>query len=127
MRLNHINLAVSDVPAARAFLETHFALRCLGAANSETIVAMTDEGGSIITLSNFKKSEAVVYPGAFHVGFMQPTREAVDAIHARLAGDGIKVGPRKEFHGAWTFYFDAPGGFTVEVGHQYIALGELAA
>ena len=126
MRLNHINLPVSDIPAARAFLETYFGLRCLGGPMPETIVLMVDENECLIALSRFNKSEAVVYPKAFHVGFMQASREAVDAIHARLAGDGIKVGTAKMFHGAWTFYVDAPGGFMVEVGHQY-GLAEMLA
>jgi catechol 2,3-dioxygenase-like lactoylglutathione lyase family enzyme len=29
--------------------------------------------------------------------------------------------PPREFHGAWTFYFRAPGGFLVEVMHQHRA------
>lgn len=126
MRMNHINLAVSDVAAARAFLETYFGLRPLGALG-DTIALLTDENDSLIAVSNFNKSEAIAYPATFHVGFMQDSREAVDAIHARLAGDGIKVGPCKEFHGAWTFYFKAPGGFMVEVGHQHTMPGALAA
>ena len=127
MRMNHINLAVSDVPATRAFLETYFGLRCVAAPGPDTIVVLTDESDCIITLSNFKKSDAVVYPNAFHIGFMQPSREAVDAIHDRLARDGIEVGPCKTFHGAWTFYLKAPGGLTIEIGHQYAMPGALAA
>ena len=127
MQMNHVNLAVTDVSAARAFLETYFGLRCLVAPEPDTIVVLSDESGCIVALSNFKKGDAVVYPSGFHIGFMQPSREAVDAIHARLSGDGIAVGPCKEFHGAWTFYFKAPGGFTVEVGHQQAMDGVLAA
>ena len=127
MRMNHINLAVPDVAATRAFLETYFGLRCVAAPAPDTIVVLADESGCIVALSNFKKGDAVVYPGVFHIGFMQSSREAVDALHARLSGDGIEVGPRKEFHGAWTFYFKAPGGFTIEVGHQPEMSGLLAA
>ena len=127
MQMNHINLAVTDVVAARTFLETYFGLRCVAAPAPDTIVLLTDEIGCMVALSNFKKSDVVAYPPTFHVGFMQPSREAVDAIHTRLSGDGIAVGPRKEFHGAWTFYFKAPGGFTIEVGHQYDFSGSLAA
>jgi hypothetical protein len=50
---------------------------------------------------------------------MQESRERVDEIHARLAADGFNLEPPKEFHGAWTFYFRAPGGFLLEVGHQH--------
>ena len=119
MRMNHINLAVPDVAQSRAFLESYFGLRCLAAPDPDTIVVLADEDGCIVSLSNFKKTDAVVYPNGFHIGFMQASRAAVDALHGRLEGDGHPVGPRKEFHGAWTFYFKAPGGFTIEVGHQF--------
>ena len=35
-----------------------------------------------------------------------------------LKSDGFDMEPPKEFHGAWTFYFRAPGGFLVEVFYQ---------
>jgi len=115
MRLNHINLAVPNVPQSRAFFETYFGLRCLMAPAPETLVVLADESDCVVTLSNFNKASDVSYPNAFHVGFIQPSREAVDVIHLRLQDDGHAVGPCKEFHGAWTFYFKAPGGFTIEV------------
>jgi hypothetical protein len=43
----------------------------------------------------------------------------VDEIYARLKADGFDAEPPREFHGAWTFYLRAPGGFLVEVGHQH--------
>jgi lactoylglutathione lyase len=115
MRMNHINLAVSNVPQSRAVFETYFGLRCLMAPSPETLVVLVDESDCVITLSNFNKATDVSYPNAFHIGFMQPSREVVDAIHSRLQDDGYAVGPCKEFHGAWTFYFKSPGGFTIEV------------
>jgi catechol 2,3-dioxygenase-like lactoylglutathione lyase family enzyme len=79
---------------------------------------MTDESGFVLSLNNFDKATEVQYPGAFHVGFMQESREGVDEIYARLKADGFDAKPPHEFHGAWTFYFRAPGGFLVEVFHQ---------
>ena len=55
------------------------------------------------------------YPSSFHIGFIQPTRERVNEINARLAADGYRVPPPSIQHGSWTFYFTAPGGFTIEV------------
>ena len=80
---------------------------------------MVDESGFVFTLNNFDRATTVEYPGAFHVGFMQDSREEVDAIFERLKAGGFDPKPPREFHGAWTFYLDAPGGFTVEVGHQH--------
>ena len=119
MRMNHINLSVPDVPKTRAFFETYFGLHCSESPQPEKIVILIDESDdSIIALSNFSKNETYAYPAAFHVGFNLPSREDVDAMHARLAADGHAVGKRIEFHGAWTFYLEAPGGFMVEVFHQ---------
>ena len=119
MALNHLNLTVPDVPQTRAFFETYFGFRHLaGAPQSDTFVVLVDESGFVLTLNNFDKAGEVVYPGAFHVGFRQDGREQVDAIHQRLKAAGFEMKPPHEFHGAWTSYFRAPGGFLVEVFHQ---------
>jgi len=39
----------------------------------------------------------------------------VDEINRRLKEDGVDVPPPSRQHGAWTFYFQAPGRFTIEV------------
>lgn len=117
MTLNHLNLTVPDVHATREFFETYFGFRCV-AERGRAIAVLTDEAGFVLALSNFDGAAEVRYPGAFHVGFMQEGRDRVDEIHQRLEADGYDVGPAKEFHGAWTFYFRAPGGFIVEVLHQ---------
>jgi lactoylglutathione lyase len=119
MKLNHLNLTVPDVPRTREFFEKYFGFRCVAQRGRDTLAVLVDESGFVFTLSNFEKATEVEYPGAFHIGLMQETRERVDEIHQRLKADGIDVEPPKEFHGAWTFYFRAPGGFVVEVGHQH--------
>ncbi|HMF19608.1 MAG TPA: VOC family protein [Gemmataceae bacterium] len=83
MPLNHLNLTVPDVPQTRAFFEKYFRFRCVAAPESGVIV-LVDESGFILTLNNFDNAGEVVYPGAFHVGFRQDSREQVDAIHQRL-------------------------------------------
>ena len=57
----------------------------------------------------------VTYPPGFHVGFVQESEAQVDQINQRLREDGIEVPKPARMHGSWTFYFKAPGGFTVEV------------
>ena len=50
-------------------------------------------------------------------GEVTPTLSAqqlVDAVPG-LRADGFDVPPPRRFHGSWTFYFRAPGGFTIEV------------
>lgn len=119
MRMNHINLAVSDVPASRGFFETYFGLKCIAESDRDKLVVLVDDAQCFVTLSNFASVDEVSYPKSFHVGFFQPSREKVDEIFERLEADGLNPKTRREFHGAWTFYLRAPGGFTVEVGHQY--------
>jgi lactoylglutathione lyase len=118
MRLNHLNLTVPDVAQTREFFEKYFDFRCVFKRTPETLSVLVDEGGFIFTLSNFDHATEVKYPGAFHIGFGQDSRERVDEIHRRLTGDGVDASNPKEFHGAWTFYFRAPGDFIVEVFHQ---------
>jgi lactoylglutathione lyase len=118
MRLNHLNLSVPDVPQTQRFFETYFGLRCVAELGRDALAVLVDESGFVLTLNNFGKVTEVEYPGAFHIGFNQENRERVDAMYERLKSDGFAVEPPKQFHGAWTFYFRAPGGFLVEVLHQ---------
>jgi catechol 2,3-dioxygenase-like lactoylglutathione lyase family enzyme len=118
MALNHLNLTVPDVRQTRAFFETYFSFRCIAERPSDALVVLVDESGFVLTLNNFVKAAEVVYPGAFHVGFRQGSREQVDASYQRLKADGFDMKAPHELHGVWTFYVRAPAGFLVEVFHQ---------
>lgn len=116
MKLNHLNLTVSDVTAAHSFLETYFGLKSLPyAPKNQTMAFLNDDNGMVISLMNVQQADEVSYPGMFHIGFVQESREVVDAINKRLKAGGFAVKPAREFHGSYTFYLKAPGGFTVEV------------
>ena len=120
MRFNHLTLSVTDVPANRAFFETYFGLRCV-VDRGEALALLTDEAGFVLSLIHFPKVPVLDYPDhpeSFHVGFLQDSPDRVDEIHARLVAGGVAADPPRRYHGAWTFYFRAPGGFQVEVGHQ---------
>jgi len=114
MKLNHVNLTVDDVPAARRFLVEHFGLRPIdeGMKNFDVLF---DDDDLVLTLIGAGRGKPVSYPSTFHVGFIQPTEARVDEINRQLRDDGFDVDPPSRQHGAWTFYFTAPGGFTVEV------------
>ena len=62
-----------------------------------------------------ERLKGVRYPSSFHIGFIQPSPARVDEINKRLRDDGFTVDAPAHLHGSWTFYFQAPGGFTVEV------------
>ena len=119
MRVNHLNLTVPDVAQTREFFETYFGLKCVTDRGRNALAVLVDETGFVLTLNNFEKATEVEYPGAFHIGFMQESRERVDAIYEQLKRGGFDAEPPREFHGAWTFFFRAPGGFDIEVLHQY--------
>jgi lactoylglutathione lyase len=110
MRIKHLNLTVTDVPAARNFLETYFHLTC-GGTRGNSFAALFDDDGFVLTLM---KGREVRYPPTFHIGFPQENEEQVDKINQRLQEDGFDVQPPQQSHG-YTFYVEAPGGFTVEV------------
>lgn len=113
MKLNHLNLTVNDVQAARVFLEKHFGLRPSGEGQKNFDV-LFDDDDMVLTLIGVGRSKQVSYPKTFHIGFIQPTEAAVDELHARLKADGFDADPPARSH-AWSFYVKAPGGFVVEV------------
>jgi lactoylglutathione lyase len=115
MKLNHLNLTVTDVAQARVFLEKYFGMENAGGNNN--MAFLKDENGMVLTLTSMKlgREVEVRYPASFHVGFIQESPDRVDEINKRLKGDGFDVPPPSKQHGSWTFYFLAPGGFTIEV------------
>ncbi len=113
MKLNHINLTVTDVRAASAFLEKYFGMRSTG--GNAGMGFLTDDDGFVLSLMKAGKTAHVTYPGTFHIGFFVGSEAQVDEINRRLKEDGYNVAPPERHHG-YTFYVEAPGGFTVELG-----------
>jgi lactoylglutathione lyase len=114
MKLNHLNLAVDDVPEARRFLEAHFGLRPVGEGHKNFVILL-DEDGFVLTLMGVGRDNGVSYPKTFHVGFIQPSDADVDAINQRLKDAELDVEAPSQQHGAWSFSFRAPGGFWIVV------------
>src|SRR5690606_11262957 len=116
MKLNHINLTVTDVQEARKFLETYFGLREIESGRENpNFAALFDDDQLVLTLLTAARGAEVHYPGTFHIGFFQESEERVNEINQHWKNDGLDVGPPERSH-AWSFYVQAPGGFTVEVG-----------
>jgi lactoylglutathione lyase len=115
MKLNHINLTVTDLQAAKNILETYFEMQAYeGDRQNKNFVVLFDNSGFVLTLMKASHSTEVKYPGYFHIGFGQESEERVNEIYQRLKDDGFDVKPPERHH-AWTFYFAAPGGFTIEI------------
>jgi lactoylglutathione lyase len=113
MKLNHLNLTVTDVRAACEFLEKYFGLRSRG--GNAGMAFLSDDDEFVLTLMKAGKTTDVTYPGTFHIGFFVESEEKVNEINRRLREDGYDVAPPERHH-AYTFYVKAPGGFTVELG-----------
>lgn len=115
MTLNHIDLQVSNVSAARAFFETHFGLRCLFQRREE-LALLEDDAGLSFGVSNLFGSAPPVYPPDFHIGFILDTEAEVRDVHQRLvdAGVPIKTGLSR---GGPNLYFmcTGPDGIMIEV------------
>ena len=115
MKLNHLNIPVSDVASTQAFFETFFGLRCKEKKGDNFLSILTDDAGFVFILSHFQKDVTPVYPRDFHVGFIQDTDAEVEEIHRRMLAAGLDAPAMKHAHGRYGFYVSAPGDVTVEV------------
>lgn len=113
MKLNHINLTVTDVIAASTFLQTWFGLSSLG--GNAGMDVLLDDSGTVLTLMKAGRNVTVDYPGHFHIGFFIEGDDQVDDLNRRMREAGIDVS-LPERHHAYGFYVDAPGGFSIEIG-----------
>ena len=88
MKLNHVDLHVSNVDAAREFFERVFALRCTDQRRGE-IAILEDESGFQLGVSNLRGSAPRAYPPDFHVGFVLERTGGVREVHDSLKAAGI--------------------------------------
>lgn len=114
MKLNHLNLTVTDVRAAAAFLETYFGLTNQGGNAGMALVR--DDDGFVLTLMKRSRGDTAPYPGTFHVGFFVADEATVDEVHRRMVDGGVAAPPPECHNHGYGYYVQAPGGFMVEVG-----------
>ena len=115
MNLNHLDLQVSNVGAARVWFETHFELRCVSARRDE-IALLEDGAGFSLGVSNLFGNQAPVYPPDFHIGFVLEDAAQVEAIYEDLKSAGIAM-KHELAAGGPNIYFMCvgPDGIGVEV------------
>ncbi|HEV2282744.1 MAG TPA: VOC family protein [bacterium] len=115
MKLNHIDLQVSDVDAAREFFERHFGLRSTYRRAGQ-IALLEDDSGLELGVSNLRSSPPPQYPPDFHVGFVLESASDVREVYKRLqaGGVGIKMDLRE---GGPNLFFvcEGPDAIPVEV------------
>ena len=113
MKLNHLHLMVTDVQATSTFFEKYFGLRNQGGNNGLTV--LMDDDGLVLTLMKISRTGSDTYPENFHIGFFVESEARVDLVNQQLREDGYHVLPPERHH-SYSFYVNAPGGVTIEVG-----------
>ena len=117
MKLNHLNLTVTDTLAASKFLVKYFGLRSMGGNAGMRFMTDDDhEWGFVLTLTKASQETQGKYPGTFHIGFFVESEETVNEIYRRLKEDGFDMPAPERNNHAYGFYVKAPGEFTVELG-----------
>jgi catechol 2,3-dioxygenase-like lactoylglutathione lyase family enzyme len=116
MQLNHIDLPVSDLDGAVNYFEKGFGFERL-ATPVPGMAILRGDGGFVVVLN--QTGQPVAYPPGFHIGFLQPSDDAVHAVYQRLADAGLPLpAPPAVSYGVLAFYADAPGGILIEVSHR---------
>ena len=114
MQLNHFDLAVPDLAAAVTFFTDGFGFRVVNSFEGMRILA--GDGNFILALTECAEPH---YPESFHIGFLQPSRDAVSQTYARLLEAGIDVQAAPvDAYGAFIFYCRVPGGTQVEIAYR---------
>jgi lactoylglutathione lyase len=117
MKLNHINLTVTDVQEASDFLVKYFSMRNMGGNKGMGFLTDEEDGwGFVLTLMKATGGTQSKYPGTFHIGFFIDDRKTVDDLNRRLKEGGFDVAAPEDTGHSYGFYVKAPGGFTIEVG-----------
>lgn len=115
MKLNHIDLPVTDLEGAADYFQRGFGFERVP-ARADGMAILRGEDGFALILQQTDKAE---YPKAFHIGFLQPSDEAVHGAYRRLAEAGLPLPAAPAVsYGCLAFWCQAPGGILVEVSHR---------
>jgi catechol 2,3-dioxygenase-like lactoylglutathione lyase family enzyme len=116
MKLNHIDLLVSDVQHSAAFYCECFGMTHTSNPNSPAIAILSDGCGFILVLQ--RAEPGVSYPKGFHVGFLVDSPQTVRELQARARAAGSEVSDVIVNGRGTLSYFSAPDGYFVEVSCQ---------
>ena len=115
MKVNHVNLTVTDAQAARRFFERYFGLVAMdGTTDTARFVGLQDSDAFVLTLMQPTDPEEVAYPASFHLGFLEVGKEQTHAVYRQMKVDEYDVEPPGTYRGE-ELYFATPWGFTVQV------------
>lgn len=107
MKINHINLVVTNVSKAVNLFESFFGFKCIG-NRKDAVAVLTNEDNFVLIFwsSKLNRSDAVNYPENFHIGFYQPDRESVLKVYNDLQNEDLAFdsAPQK-LRNTFGFYF----------------------
>jgi uncharacterized protein len=112
--IDHLSLAVRDIPKEREFYRSFLGLR-EGTARPGYVEMWA--GDALLALS---RADYDALPEGLHFGFKEESREAVDAWGRRAREHGLKVtfGPGQTDWGGYALYFRDPEGYEIEIWHE---------
>ena len=118
MKLNHLNLVVTNDAAARQFFEKYFDFKCVETKGNDAIAVLKGSDDFTLVMMN-PKDNGPDYPKAFHIGFMQESLQQVSDIFTKLKNDGVDVGQEpKNIRDSFGFYFTFDN-IMIEVGYYF--------
>jgi catechol 2,3-dioxygenase-like lactoylglutathione lyase family enzyme len=85
VKLNHLDLQVSDVQRSAALFEQLLGLQLESSRTSPALAILTDGAGFTLVLQR-RKNDADRYPEGFHCGFLVDDVETVRGFHAKASG-----------------------------------------
>jgi len=107
MKINHINLVVTDVAGPIKLFEDHFGFTCIE-NRKDAIAVLTNEDNFVLIFwsSKLNKESTVSYPENFHVGLYQEDKESVLKIYEQLQNKNLVFDslPQK-MRNTFGFYF----------------------
>jgi catechol 2,3-dioxygenase-like lactoylglutathione lyase family enzyme len=115
VKLNHLDLQVSDVPALTQFLVDHFDLQPITRLDSPKIAIVTDGHGFTLVIQR-RNHDGETYPEGAHIGFLVDDPAEVHARRERIAAAGVAISEVSVSARGTTCYCRGPGDLLIEVG-----------
>jgi len=127
--LNHTNLTTYNVPELTEFFRSVFGFEQLEERAGKLAVLRNQDGFLLTLMFDKRMTPEHGYPGMFHVGFLQPSKEHVDRMYEALCARNYTVPKpatlQRDGPPTYGFYCQAPGGVQVEVSTMFV--GDAAA
>jgi catechol 2,3-dioxygenase-like lactoylglutathione lyase family enzyme len=114
MRLNHIDLPVSDVQRTVGWFEQLFDFQLRSSRSSPAIAILNDGHGFVLVLQR-RRNPAEAYPEGFHIGFVVEDVDTVQRFHTRARAASLEVSDIQRNNHGTQVYWKTPEGFLIEV------------